>query len=98
MRRISGLGAALGAAAIGLSGPAAAQEQARPNVILRETVEGMPRGERRARHAPRAHLRLRAGPRGSACVARGCRYGRTSRHPSIGGMPPPTIEGNSIST
>lgn len=47
MRRISGLGAALGAAAIGPSGPtAAAQEQARPDVILRETVEGMPRGER----------------------------------------------------
>ena len=46
MRRISGLGAALGAAAIGLSGPVAAHEQARPNVILRETVEGMPRGER----------------------------------------------------
>ena len=46
MRKISGLGAALGAAVIGLSGPAAAQEQARPNVILRETVEGMPRGER----------------------------------------------------
>ena len=46
MRRISGLGAALGAAVIGLSGPVAAQEQARPNVILRETVEGMPRGER----------------------------------------------------
>ncbi len=46
MRRISGLGAALGAAVIGLSGPVAAQEQARPNLILRETVEGMPRGER----------------------------------------------------
>ena len=46
MRRISGLGAALGAAVIGLSDPVAAQEQARPNVILRETVEGMPRGER----------------------------------------------------
>jgi quercetin dioxygenase-like cupin family protein len=46
MRGISGLGAALGAAVIGLSGPAAAQEQAPPNVILRETVEGMPRGER----------------------------------------------------
>ena len=46
MRRSSGLGAALGAvAAIGLSGPVAAQEQAQPNVILRETVEGMPRGE-----------------------------------------------------
>src|SRR3712207_2494584 len=46
MRRISGLGAALGAAVIGLSGPLAAQEQAPPHVILRETVEGMPRGER----------------------------------------------------
>ena len=46
MRRISGLGAALGAAVIGLSDPAASQEQAPPNVILREAVEGMPRGER----------------------------------------------------
>jgi quercetin dioxygenase-like cupin family protein len=46
MRRISGLGGALGAAVIGLCGPVAAQEQAPPNVILRETVEGMPRGER----------------------------------------------------
>ena len=46
MSRISGPGAALGAAVIGLFGPAAAQEQARPTVILRETVEGMPRGER----------------------------------------------------
>ena len=46
MRRISGLGAALGAAVVGPSGPAAAQEQARPDIILRETVEGMPRGER----------------------------------------------------
>jgi quercetin dioxygenase-like cupin family protein len=46
MRRMSGLGAALGAAVIGLSGPLAAQEQALPNVILQETVEGMPRGER----------------------------------------------------
>ena len=46
MRGISGLGAALGAAMIGPSGPAAAQEQAPPTVILRETVEGMPRGER----------------------------------------------------
>ena len=46
MRRISGLGAALGAAVIGLSGPVAAREQAPPTVILRETVEGMPRGER----------------------------------------------------
>jgi quercetin dioxygenase-like cupin family protein len=46
MRRMSGLGAALGAAVIGLSGPLAAQEQAPPSVILQETVEGMPRGER----------------------------------------------------
>ena len=46
MRRISGLGAALGMAMIGPCGPAAAQEQAPPTVILRETVEGMPRGER----------------------------------------------------
>ena len=46
MRKVLGLGAALGAAVIGLSDPVAAQEQARPNVILRETVEGMPRGER----------------------------------------------------
>src|SRR3712207_1797966 len=43
MRGISGLGAALGAAVIGLPGPVAAREQAPPNVILRETVEGMPR-------------------------------------------------------
>jgi quercetin dioxygenase-like cupin family protein len=50
MRRISGLGAALGAAVIELSGPVAAQEQARPNVVLRETVEGMPRGERQEVH------------------------------------------------
>ena len=46
MRRMSGLGGALGAAVIGLSGPLAAQEQALPNVILQEMVEGMPRGER----------------------------------------------------
>ncbi len=46
MRKIPGLGAALGAAVIGLSGPVAAQEQALPNIILQETVEGMPRGER----------------------------------------------------
>jgi quercetin dioxygenase-like cupin family protein len=46
MRRMSGVGAAFGAAVIGLSGPLAAQEQAPPDVILRETVEGMPRGER----------------------------------------------------
>ena len=46
MRRMSGLGTALGAAVIGLSGPLAAEEQAPLSVILRETVEGMPRGER----------------------------------------------------
>jgi quercetin dioxygenase-like cupin family protein len=50
MRRISGPGATLGAAVIGLSGLAAAQEQAPPSVILRETVEGMPRGERQEVH------------------------------------------------
>jgi quercetin dioxygenase-like cupin family protein len=46
MRGILGLGAALGAAAVGLSSLVAAQEQARPNLVLRETVEGMPRGDR----------------------------------------------------
>lgn len=46
MRGILGLGAALGAAVVGLSSPVAAQEQARPNLVLRETVEGMPRGDR----------------------------------------------------
>ena len=41
------LHAALGAAVISLSFPAAAQqEQARPHLVLRETVEGMPGGER----------------------------------------------------
>lgn len=42
MRWIAGLGAMLGMAAIG----AAAQETARPNLLLREVVQGMPRGER----------------------------------------------------
>jgi quercetin dioxygenase-like cupin family protein len=47
MRRMLGLGAALGAAAIGLSGPAVAQQEpARPNLLLREIVQGLPRGER----------------------------------------------------
>ncbi len=46
MRRMLGLGAALGAAVIGLSGAAPAQEQPRPDLVLRETVEGMPKGER----------------------------------------------------
>jgi quercetin dioxygenase-like cupin family protein len=41
-----GLGIALGAAVVGLSSPVPAQEQARPNLVLRETVEGMPRGDR----------------------------------------------------
>jgi quercetin dioxygenase-like cupin family protein len=31
---------------ISLSSPVVAQDQARPNLVLRETVEGMPRGER----------------------------------------------------
>jgi quercetin dioxygenase-like cupin family protein len=43
---MSGLGAALGAAVVSLSSPVAAQEQARPNLVLREIVEGMPRGDR----------------------------------------------------
>ncbi len=42
MRWIAGLGAMLGMAAMG----AAAQETARPNLLLREVVQGMPRGER----------------------------------------------------
>jgi quercetin dioxygenase-like cupin family protein len=46
MRGMLGLGAALGTAVVGLSSPVAAQEQARPNLVLRETVEGMPRGDR----------------------------------------------------
>jgi quercetin dioxygenase-like cupin family protein len=41
-----GLGAALGTVVVGLSSPVAAQEQARPNLVLRETVEGMPKGDR----------------------------------------------------
>jgi quercetin dioxygenase-like cupin family protein len=45
MRQMAGLGAALAAAAMGISG-AAAQEPARPNLLLREVVQGMPRGER----------------------------------------------------
>src|SRR4029453_10613967 len=54
MRRMSGRGAALGAAVIGLSGPVAAQERAPPTVILRETVEGMPRGESQEPQVPAA--------------------------------------------
>ena len=46
MRRMSGLGAALGAAVVSLSGPVVAQGQPRPNLVLREAVEGMPKGER----------------------------------------------------
>ena len=42
MRWIAGLGAVLGMAAMG----AAAQETARPNLLLREVVQGMPRSER----------------------------------------------------
>lgn len=41
-----GLSAALGAAVIALSGIAMAQEPARPNLLLREVIQGMPRGER----------------------------------------------------
>ena len=47
MRRFSSLSAAIGAAVIGLSFPAAAQQGlARPHLVLREGVDGMPRGER----------------------------------------------------
>ena len=46
MRRMPGFGAALAVAAAILSCPAAAQEHARPSLVLREAVEGMPRGER----------------------------------------------------
>ena len=45
MRRIAGLGAMLGMVAMG-SAAARAQEPARPNLLLREVVQGMPRGER----------------------------------------------------
>ena len=47
MRRSLVACVALGTAGIGLSVPAAAQQgQARPHPVLRQTVEGMPRGER----------------------------------------------------
>jgi quercetin dioxygenase-like cupin family protein len=45
MRWIAGLGAMLGMVAMG-SAAATAQEPARPNLLLREVVQGMPRGER----------------------------------------------------
>ena len=45
MRLVAGGAAARAAAAMGISG-AAAQEPARPNLLLREVVQGMPRGER----------------------------------------------------
>jgi quercetin dioxygenase-like cupin family protein len=44
MRRLLGLLAVIGAALVGLSNPVASQEQARPNLVLRETVGGMPTG------------------------------------------------------
>lgn len=47
MRKVLGLGAVIGVAMIGLSGSVVAQQQqARPDLVLREAVEGMPRGER----------------------------------------------------
>lgn len=47
MRRSSAACAAFGAAVIGLSSPTTAQQgQARPHLVLRETVEGMPGGGR----------------------------------------------------
>ncbi len=45
MRWMAGLGAALAVSAISISG-AVAQGQARPHFVLREVVQGMPRGER----------------------------------------------------
>ncbi|WP_207538475.1 cupin domain-containing protein [Sabulicella rubraurantiaca] len=47
MRPTSGFAAALVASVIGLSGVASAQQQppARPDMLLREVVQGMPRGE-----------------------------------------------------
>ena len=44
MRRSLSLSIALGSSCLALSGPAA-QEPARPNLILRESVEGMPKGQ-----------------------------------------------------
>ncbi|MBL6078842.1 cupin domain-containing protein [Belnapia sp. T18] len=44
MHRIAGLGAMVGMAMMG--SVALAQDSARPNLVLREVVEGMPRGER----------------------------------------------------
>ena len=46
MRRSLGVCAALWAALLGVSSPAAAQQQARPNLVLHEVIEAMPRGER----------------------------------------------------
>lgn len=47
MRRTSCMGAAFAAMALGMSGPAQGQaSQARPDLVLRETVEGMPTGSR----------------------------------------------------
>lgn len=40
------LGMVLIAGALALAPPAGAQDTARPNLVLREVVEGMPRGER----------------------------------------------------
>ncbi len=44
MRKVSGL--VIGVAVMGLSGSVVAQQQARPDLVLREAVEGMPKGER----------------------------------------------------
>lgn len=47
MRKMPGFGAAIGAVMITLAAPALAQQDtARPNLLLREAVAGMPRGER----------------------------------------------------
>jgi len=45
MHGMRGLSVTLGAAAIAISSIAMAQEPARPNLLLREIVQGMPHGE-----------------------------------------------------
>lgn len=46
MRRSSGACVALWAVSLGISSAGVAQGQARPNLVLREVIEAMPRGER----------------------------------------------------
>lgn len=46
MRKMLNLGFVLGVAMTGLPGLVVAQQQARPDLVLREAVDGMPKGER----------------------------------------------------